>query len=242
MHTILFTLSMSLFDSVSTTQQIIIFILLLTTNKPVRNACWYLVGLCGAYFGCGVAGYLTLDQLRIILDRFLPSSSSIPDPPYYQSEFIVGIVMTVIGFWYFRRKKHERPGRAENFVLAKLKSMNGLFAFSIGAMVSVTSFPLSFPYIISLGKYALLHLRLPFAIGYIVLYNIGYASPMVVVLLAYLIVRGRADIQHDALHEKARRLNIQLTTWALAGFGIFSMINSGCYFMFGRALIKGRYY
>jgi len=135
-----------------------------------------------------------------------------------------------------------RPGRIKNFLLSKLKSMNGFTAFCIGVFISVTSFPVSTPYIIALGKYALLHLRRSSAIDYILLYNIGYALPMIIISAVYLIARNRADIQHDVLHEKAPRLNIQLTTWAFAGFGIFSMADAGCYFMFGRALIKGRYY
>jgi cytochrome c biogenesis protein CcdA len=242
MTSVLFTLAMSLFDSISTTQQIVIFILLLTTNKPLRNGCWYLAGLCGSYIACGIAGYLTLDQLRMILGRFFPSSSAIPDPLYYQSEFIAGMVMTVLGFWYYRNKKRARPGRAENFILAKLKSMNSPVAFGIGVFISVSSFPMSIPYLVSLEKYALLHTGLVSAIGYILLYNIGYALPMLAVLVVYLIASRGTDIRHDALHEKARALNIQLTTWALAGFGVFSMVDAGCYFAFGRALIKGRYY
>jgi len=237
-----FTLSMSLFDSLSTTQQIVIFVLLLTTDKPLRNACWFLVGLSGAYLACGIAGYLALDQLRVVLAKYVPSSSALPDPLYYRAEFFAGVIMTALGYWYYRRKKHARPGRTENFFLKKLKSMNGFFAFCIGAFVSVSSFPLSVPYILSLEKYALLHLGLSSAAAYILLYNIGYALPMIIVLVVYLIARRAADIQHDTLHEKARALNLHLTTWAFAGFGIFSMIDAGCFFAFGRALIKGRYY
>jgi cytochrome c biogenesis protein CcdA len=208
----------------------------------LRNDCWYLVGLCGSYMACGIAGYLALDQLRIFLARFFPSTFGIPDAMYYQSEFISGIVMAALGYWYFRSRKRARPGRVENFILKKLKSMNGFVAFCIGAFISVSSFPMSIPYILSLEKYALMHLALPSAIGYILLYNIGYALPMIIVLVVYLIARRGLDFQHDALHEKARRLNIQLTTWALAGFGIFSMVDAGWYFTFGHALIKGRYY
>lgn len=242
MSLILFTLSMSLFDSLSTTQQIIVFILLLTTNKPLRNACWYLGGLCGAYVACGIAGYLALDQLRAVIARYFPSSSAIPDPLYYRAEFIAGIIMTALGFWYFRNKKRSRPGRAENFLLRKLKSMNAFVSLCIGVFISVSSFPMSIPYILSLEKYALARLGLLPATGYIMLYNIGYALPMIIVLVVYLIARRQLDFKHDALHEKARTLNIQLTTWALAGFGIFSMADAGWYFAFGHALIKGRYY
>jgi hypothetical protein len=38
MSAVFYTLSISLFDSLSTTQQIIVFVLLLTTAKPLRNA------------------------------------------------------------------------------------------------------------------------------------------------------------------------------------------------------------
>jgi cytochrome c biogenesis protein CcdA len=242
MSTVLFTLSMSLFDSLSTTQQIIIFILLLTTNKPLRNAYWYLAGLSGAYFACGAGGYLALDQLRAFVGRFFPSSAAIPDSTYYLSEFFVGVIMIAIGFWYYRTKKKSRPGRTENLILAKLKSMNGFAAFCIGILVSVSSFPMSIPYILTLGKYALLHLGFSSVAGYILLYNIGYALPMLIVSGIYMFARSKADIEHDTLHEKARMLNLQLTTWAFAGFGIFSMIDAGCFFTFGHALIKGRYY
>jgi cytochrome c biogenesis protein CcdA len=242
MNTILFTLSISLFDSLSTTQQIIIFILLLTTVKPVRNALWYLAGLSGAYVACGIVGYQVLDQLSVFLARYFPSASALPGPVYYQAEFFAGIIMTVLGIWYFRKKRHARPGRAQNMILAKLQSMNAFFAFCIGVFISVSSFPLSVPYLAALGKYTTLHLGLPAVTAYILLYNFGYALPMIIVLVVYLIARRDADYRTDSLHEKARVLNVQLTTWALAGFGLFSMVDAGCYFAIGRALIKGRFF
>lgn len=242
MNTIFYTLSISLFDSLSTTQQIIIFVLLLTTVKPLRNSLSYLAGLSGAYFACGIAGFLALDQVRAFLGKFFPSSVNMSNPMYYQSEFLTGVIMTALGIWYFKRKKHARPGRAENIILARLRSMNAYFAFGVGVFISITSFPFSIPYIIALGKYTTLHLGPLAAAGCILLYNIGYAAPMVLVLIVYLIARRGANDVHAAMHEKARMLNVHLTTWALAGFGVFSMIDSGCYFALGRALIKGRFF
>jgi len=242
MSTIFYTMSLSLFDSLSTTQQIIIFILLLTTVRPLRNALWYLAGLSGAYFACGIGGYLVLDKLRIMLGRFFPSTTAIPGPVYYQSEFLAGIIMTIIGIWYFRAKRRRGPSRAQNMLVAKLRSMNQAFALGIGVLISVSSFPVSIPYLLALGKYAALHLRLPQATGCILLYNFGYALPMLVVLVMYLIASRKADIQHDTLHEKARLLNVHLTTWAFVGAGIFSMLDAGFFFVLGHALVKGRYF
>jgi cytochrome c biogenesis protein CcdA len=241
MNTILYSLTLSLFDSLSTTQQIIIFILLLTTAKPLRNALSYLAGLCGAYFACGLIGYLELDKLLVFLGKFFPSTFAIPDPLYYQAEFLTGLIMAALGIWYFGRKK-QAWGRVGDMIVARLRTMNGLFAFGLGVFISVSSFPTSLPYLVALGRYSSLLLKLPAVIGCILIYNLGYALPMVLILFMYLIARRDTGDYHDTLHEKAKMLNVHLTTWTLVGFGLFSMIDAGCYFALGHALIKGRYF
>jgi cytochrome c biogenesis protein CcdA len=237
---VLFSLSISLFDSLSTTQQIIIFVLLLTTIRPLRNALCYLAGLIGAYFACGIAGFFVLDRMNEYISKFFPFIKNVSDPKYYLSEFITGIVMIAVGIWYFYKKRHARPGRAQNMILIKLHSMTGIFAFGIGVLISITSFPFSIPYLIALGKYTSNHLSLPAVIGSILVYNIGYAVPMIIVLILYLVACRRAVDLKDTLHEKARILNVQLTTWALTGVGLFSVIDAGFYFAVGHALVKGR--
>jgi Na+/H+ antiporter NhaC len=80
------------------------------------------------------------------------------------------------------------------------------------------------------------------AIGNILLYNFGYALPMIIVFIIYLFVRKRNEDLNHTLQEKTRVLNVQLTTWALVGVGIFSMIDAGLFFIIGQALVKGRYF
>lgn len=242
MSTIPYTLALSLFDSLSTTQQIIIYVLLLTTDKPVRNSTAYLAGLSGAYFACGFGGYLVLDQLQVFLARYFPSSANMSNALYYQTELLSGIIMTLIGVWYYRTKRHAPLSRSQNMLVARFRSMAGVFAFGMGAFISATSFPVAIPYIIVLGKYAALHLDIRAVIGSILLYNIGYALPMIAILMVYLYSRRRMGDLSDALPEKTRVLNVQLTTWAWAGVGLFSMIDALCYFIIGHALVKGRYF
>jgi hypothetical protein len=91
MSDILYTVSLALFDSLSTTLQIIVFVLLLTTANPLRNAFFYLAGLSGAYFTCGLAGYLALDQLRLLLNQFFPSPTNVANPAYYGAELLTGL-------------------------------------------------------------------------------------------------------------------------------------------------------
>jgi|SRR5665213_481420 len=242
MSTVTFTLSMSVFDSLSTTAQIIIFVLLLTTAKPIRNALIYLAGLSGAYFVCGLAGYLALDQLRVLMGSLLPSQASVSNERYYQSEFLTGLVLVVIGICYFYWKKKRGWSVRENWAILKLRTMNSWFAIGIGVLISVTSFPCSPPYLIALGKYASLQMGFLSVTGFVLLYNLGYALPMVLILLVYLAVRRGAVVDHDVLHEKAKMLNLHLTTWTLVGFGLFSMIDAACYFALGHALLKDRYF
>jgi cytochrome c biogenesis protein CcdA len=160
---------------------------------------------------------------------------------YYKTELISGIILILIGVWFFHKKRHAPPSHSQNLIVAKIRSMNGFFAFFIGAIISISSFPVSIPYIIALGKYAILHLSLSSAIGNILLYNIGYALPMIAILIIYLYARKGTDDVSDIHHEKIHILNVQLTTWTLVGVGIFSMINAGSYFIVGHALIKGRF-
>lgn len=241
MNIIPFTLSLSLFDSLSTAQQIIIFALMLTTTKPLHNSLAFLAGLIGSYFVCGLFGYLAFDFLNAFLANYFPSTANLSNTNYYQFEFIFGIAMAFFGVWYYRKKRHASPGSTQNILVSKLKSMNVLFALGIGIFISVTSFPFSIPYIIALGKYSTLHLSFATAIGYNVLYNIGYALPMIVIFIIYLFARRNTDDLSGTIHEKTRVLNVRLTTWTLLGVGIFSMIDSGCYFAIGHALVKGRF-
>lgn len=241
MNTFTYTLALSLFDSLSTAQQIVIFSLLLTTSRPIRNSLSYLAGLSGAYIVCGVLGYLALGSLNEFLGKYIPNTSGMTNTGYYQFEGICGLAMMLIGIWYYRKKRHAPAGRTQNMIVARLKNMNAYFPLIMGAFISATSFPFSIPYIVALGKYSLLQMSFPSAMACILLYNLGYAFPMLVILLIYLYARKKADDLTDKLHEKTRILNVQLTAWTLVGVGLFTSLDAGCFFILGHALVNGRF-
>jgi len=235
------TFTFSLFDSLSTTFQIILFVLLLTTEKPVRNCLVYLVGLSGSYFICGFGGYFVLDQLMVFIRKLMPSSS-VSNTDYYQSELITGFLMIVGGFWYFFWKKKKGWSGTENKIIAKLKHMNDWVALGLGVFMSVSSFPMSVPYLITLGKYASAHLDLPSVMSLILFYNLGYALPMLIIFGIYLSARRGVEDMHDQLHQKAHLLNLHLTAWTLVAVGLFSLADAGCFFLSGQALLKDRFF
>ena len=215
---------------------------LLTTNKPLRNSLTYLAGLSGGYIACGVVGFFLLEKLNSFLARYFPSTQNMSNTDYYKIEMWMGFTMICMGLWYYRKKKNAPPGRSQNWLVQKLNSMNALFAFGLGAFLSVSSFPVSIPYILTLGKIAQAEVGPVLAILYIFVYNIGYALPLLIVLAIYLFVRGDYDDMNPILHEKAKKLNVQLTTWALSGVGAFMAVDASWYYVFGKGLIKGRYW
>ncbi len=241
MDLILFTLGMSLVDSLTTTVQIVVFVLLLTTAQPHRHAAGYLAGLSGFYFACGFAGYFVIDDLR----RFLKGAfglDKIPDAVYYRSEFLTGLALVALGAVYFFRSRKAQKSRLENWVRARLDSMKPLTAFLIGAFISISSFPASTPYLLALAKYAALGQGLPAVIALILLYNLGYALPMALIWIGYAFFLEKTEGLHHSLHENADKLNVHLNTLTLVGLGFFSMADAAFYFATGQALIKGRFF
>ena len=234
--------ALSLFDSLSTTQQIIIFALLLTTLNPIRNSLAYLAGLSGSYFLCGILGFSALDRLQSLISRFFPSTANFSDPMYYLADLVSGLVFIIIGIIYYKKQINSKKPSVENIIISRLKHMNVFFAAGIGVFISVTSFPFSIPYIVALGKLATLKLNLNVATSYIFLYNIGYALPMIIIFGIYLYARRGAENIHGRVVEKTRLLNIRLTTWMFAGLRALSVIDSLMFFITGHSLIKGRYF
>ncbi len=77
-------------------------------------------------------------------------------------------------------------------------------------------------------------------IGYILIYNIGYASPMILLLLIFLSIRRDSGYDKDGLEEKTKRMNRHLTSGVWACLGFLTMVDAGCYFALGHGLIRGR--
>lgn len=240
---ILFILTIALFDSFSTTQQIVIFVLILTTVKPVKNSLSYLIGLLAAYFACGIIGFLALDQLNAFVSNYVSFKGRMSDQAYYQTQILIGIVFAAMGMIYFRYKKKSTRPEMENVIISRFNTMNGWIACMIGVMISVTGFPLSLPYIAVLEKFALMKWSMPDVVKGVVLYNLFYALPMIVILVIYIFTGAAAkEGIENRLNERARKLNVHLTSSMFVVLGIVSIADALFYFVNGQPIFKNRYF
>ena len=73
----------ALFDSLSTAIQIVIAALLLSTAKPKRTFWLFIIGLIGAYIGCGILFLTNIAGFNSVISKFIPDVSKIPDSDYY---------------------------------------------------------------------------------------------------------------------------------------------------------------
>lgn len=241
-HQLLFITILSLFDSLSTTTQIIVFALLLTTANPVKNALSFLAGLSGAYFICGVLGFAALNQVNAMLKTLMPSTANVPNFTYYQMELFMGAVLLISGPAYYYRKIKSNKPPVEHKIIEKFKRMNAWIAAGIGAFLSASSFPMALPYIVALNRFAALRLGAAQAAGCIAIYNVGYALPMVAIFAMYLFMEKGAERVEADLHERVRKLNLKLTAGILSGTGLLILADSCAYFFLGLPLMKGRYF
>jgi len=219
----LFISGTALLDSVSTTQQIVILILLFSAPRPGRTSLGFILGITTAYFVCGLVGLALVNQWN--------AAVKVPDATAYAIQAALGIVLVVSGpgYWYYLRKT-KRP-TAEDKLMALMQRMNFRTTFGLGAVLSTVSFPAAVPYLAALGKIAAAPLGWPTQAGLVALYNLIYALPLVVPFVLFLVLRE--GIVHR-LHIHTRRLNTVVTVVLLSAMGLYLLADSCAFFWGGR--------
>jgi cytochrome c biogenesis protein CcdA len=238
---IFFVTTVALFDSFSTAQQLIIFILLLATNNPVKNSLSFLLGLTGIYLVFGFFGYLQVGNINDLLKDFFPSLSEISDPTYYKIQMITGIIFFISGplYYYFKRKS-KRPSM-ENRLIAVFQNINPRVSFIIGALISLTCLPVSIPYFGAIEKLSAAGISTINAFVYISFYNLVYISPMLICFAIYMIFRKKIIDIEEKLKVKADTWNIILMVLILSGTGLLFIIDSGVYYIWAEPVLKSRF-
>ncbi|MEI8093144.1 MAG: GAP family protein [Spirochaetales bacterium] len=234
----LFVSGSALFDSVATTVQIIFLILLFSTEKPIRTSVGYLLGVCGAYFVCGLLGLAFVGNLNDLVRLFVPNLDRLTDTTYYQTQGLLGLVLLVAGpiYWLYRSRSKRPPLNNALILLAKRLNFGGALAF--GAVLSATSFPAALPYVAAIEKIAAAGLAWPLGAAFVALYNLMYAVPLLVPFGLFVVLRESVLPQ---LHLHTQRLNVLITIVMLSGMGALLLADSGLWLATGKALMATKF-
>jgi len=234
----LFVSGSALFDSVSTTQQIIFLILLFSTERPIRTSLGFIVGVTGAYFLCGLVGLAFVDKLNDMLKMFLPNLDGYSDSTYYQAQALMGVALTVAGPLYWRYKVKSKKPPVENTLMTLVKNMNFWVALGLGAFLSATSFPGALPYVGAIEKIHSAPLGIHAQWAFLLLYNLMYAVPLLVPFLLFVILK---DAILPKLHLHVQRLNLIVMLVMLSGMGLFLLTDSVAFFLGAKPLMQTRF-
>jgi cytochrome c biogenesis protein CcdA len=235
---LLFILSTSLVDGLTTTPQILILFFILTTVRPERRAWAYIAGVSVFYFLAGLAATLPAVRARDLFRLLNGAVAGGPDGVYYAVQAAVGFGLLAGGFAYYFRKPKEldREGR-----VARLLAGSGVMrAFLIGAAVTLGGLPGSVAYFAALDRLLTAGLTWPAQAAYILVYNVVYVLPLVVPLTLYLLL-------HRRIEDFAARLKLQVVRWnrvflavVLLVFGLTLLADSSFYFFAGKPIFSNR--
>ena len=236
-----FLTSTALFDSLSTAVQIVIFIFLFSTKKPVATSVAFLVGLSLTYLVCGVLFLGQMDAINAFFAQFFPKANSVSDPQYYLLQLGFG-VLCVAGslFFAFRKKKNRGPSMEERLSIF-LQVLNPVTAAILGVVFSVTGFPASLPYLGALEK-----LAKAFgpngALPGVLYYNFIYVVPLLIPLGIYLAFRNHVEGIEAKLHLHSRKW-ASLINYGLTIFlGILFVADSAVFFATGHPLLASKFF
>lgn len=233
----LFLTGAALFDSLATTQQILILIFLFSTQKPGRTALGFIVGIGGAYLVCGVLGLLFASQLDQLVKLFVPDLKAWSDKDFYLMQAVLGGALALAGpLWWQWQKKRGKPA-LENRLLLVFKRLNFAGALILGAVLTATSFPVALPYLASIGKISGSGLDLGLQLALLLWYNLVYLLPLLVPYGLFLLLRDRVLAK---LHLHTQRMNSLVTVILLSGYGLFLLADALAWLWTGQALLPGR--
>ncbi|NNM54872.1 MAG: hypothetical protein HKM05_09140 [Spirochaetales bacterium] len=237
----IFLTSTALFDSLSTAIQIVIFVFLLSTRRPLAHALAFFAGTSLAYLACGLVFLYNREAVNAWLALFLPNMNSIPDPSYYGLQLAFGALCVVLGIVFaFRSQKQGLSPMFQRLTLL-IRFLNPLTAFALGAFLSITGFPVSVPYLGALEKLGQAYGNTGAWPG-VLYYNAIYAVPMLIPLILYLLLRNHVTDIEAKLHFHTPRWGSMVNSWLTALLGLVFVLDSAAYFGWGHALLPSRFF
>ncbi|HWO99617.1 MAG TPA: GAP family protein [Methylococcus sp.] len=147
---------------------------LLSTASPVPRTMAFILGIFTANYLGGFFGVVGLD----VLFQYLPGASF--GPIGRVARLILGIGLVAAG-WIMAS---DRKGRAR-----KPKSLRPLHTFILGTVITLAELPTALPYLAAIAIIAQARLDLAQTIGLLLIYNVVFVTPLIALLMIYLLLR-----------------------------------------------------
>lgn len=223
------TISTSAVDSlnpVAITQQFVLQGLV----KKRYHIWYYIMATAIVNFSGGMIVYYGLGAfLKNYMDQFLASYSKI----IYAAELILGIAMLIAVCYIIMNKKiksleekivcikGEPVQQPEANTVIKFTSLNPFTLFLIGSVATICELPTALPYFTFLA--IILNYKLPVitVVLIMVLYNIIYSSPLILLYILYVKRQSKVDKIYEYMKEKMTQFSHILVPLAVGGIGIY---------------------
>lgn len=192
------------------------------SSRPVAISCSLLAGHTAAYFAAGVGVALGFEQ---VADRLAN-----PQHIDYLLSAAIGAALLVMAF---RVKKDGAPAARE-----PERALTPAFAFGFGAIVNFVGIPFALPYFAAVDQILGANLPAANSLAVLALYNVGYATPFLVVPVAVAISGEHARPFLEKISSLMGKLSDMAMPWMFGLLGVVLLADTAAYLYRGEGLIQ----
>jgi cytochrome c biogenesis protein CcdA len=223
-YLVAFLFGMGLIDSLNPFA-IAVHIFLLGVLKNTNRIAFYVLGILVVYF---VGGILIFTGLTSVLDSLAGQFAAIPDLVLYGLESILGVILIVYGLIEFRKKQKPRELRLE-------KDISIWTLILLGGGGTLSDLPTAIPYLGFIAKITEMKMDLWLGCGLLLVYNLIYILPLLVIWALYLIYKDSIRDRMESITAKIEKVNKYIIVSFCEIVGILFIIDSAFYY-FGSPL------
>ncbi|MEW6038384.1 MAG: GAP family protein [Pseudomonadota bacterium] len=159
---------------------------LLSTVKPIPRTAAFVLGVFGANY---LGGLLAVLGLGALLRELTADWSGLIDA---SARTILGFALLAAAYYLHR---HAREG----VTAKKPKSLRPVHSFILGVAVTCAELPTALPYLAAIAVLAQAGLGAAEAAGALLVYNIVFVLPLLVLMSLYLILRRKRAVRLEKL-------------------------------------------
>ena len=191
------------------------------SGRPLANSSAALLGHTASYLLFGIALAFAFEAI----------SQRIANPK--PMDYGIGLVIGVLLLWMAWKSRN--TGGGDNKA-TDTTGLTPLKAFGIGAVINLVGLPFALPYFAALDQLLKADLSVANSITVIVIYNIGYALPFLVVPALAFALGERSRPLLAAINDKVDRASAVLMPLMLGIVGIILVVDAVMYFSTGEGL------